>query len=149
VLVLAAVIAVVLVLVLPGASSPDKTAVVHRHHADIAPAPAGVVPSSVTVAVVNGTAINQLAHHVADRLTGKNFKEGTLATGVNQSLATTTVGYLPGERNDALAVAHALRLPTSAVRPAAPSSERLVCPDASSCTADVVVVAGSDLAPKH
>ena len=107
------------------------------------------MPSSVTVAVVNGTNINQLAHHVADHLTTQSFKEGTLATATNQSPATTRVDYLPGERNDALAVAHALKLPASVVRPATPSSEGPVCPAASTCTDDVIVVAGSNLAPKR
>jgi hypothetical protein len=144
-----AVIAVVLVLVLSSGSSHRKTAAArHPTTANIAPAPSDVVPRLVTVAVVNGTNVNQLAHHVADRLTGQNFKGGTLATATNLSLAATTVGYLPGHRNDALAVAHVLRLPASAVHPASQSSEGLVCPTATSCPDDVIVVAGSNLAPK-
>jgi len=147
--VLVAVIAVVLVLVLVPGTSQHKTAAVHRHHPDIAATPSGVVASSVTVAVVNATSINQLAHHIADRLTASGFKEGTLATASNQSGAATAVHYLPGHRNDALAVAHVLKLPASAVRPATQSSEGLVCPSPSSCDDDVIVVAGSNLAPKH
>jgi hypothetical protein len=148
--VLVAVIAAVLVLVLVPGSSHRKRAVVHRHHTvNIAAAPPGVAASSVTVAVVNGTDINQLAHHVANLLTGRNFREGTLATATNQSLSTTTVGYLPGHRNDGLAVAHALKLPASAVRPTTQSSEGLVCPTATTCLDDVIVVAGSNLAPKR
>lgn len=149
--VLVAVIAVVLVLVLhPGSSHHNTSKVVHHHHAaPIAAAPAGVTPSLVTVAVVNATNINELAHHVSTRLTTLHFQPGTLATATNQSHAQTTVGYLPGHRDDALAVAHALKLPASAVRPVAQSSEGLVCPSPSDCTADVIVVAGPNLAPKR
>jgi hypothetical protein len=149
-LILLAVIAVVLVLVLSPGSSHHKTAVAHHHLvANIAPAPPGVTPSSVTVAVVNGTNINQLAHHIADRLTGNGFRQGMLATATNQSLSTSSVGYLPGHRDDGLAVAHALKLPAGAVRPVTQSSEGLVCPTATACTDDVIVVAGSNLAPKR
>ncbi|MGN6168642.1 MAG: LytR C-terminal domain-containing protein, partial [Solirubrobacteraceae bacterium] len=149
--VLAAVIAGVLVLALRPGSSPQKTnAGVHHHHAvAVAAAPPGVTPSVVTVAVVNATNINQLAHHVSTHLTAAHFQPGTLATATNQPHAKTMVGYLLGHRNDALAVAHTLKLPASAVRPVPQSSEALVCPNPSDCTADVIVVAGSDLAPKR
>jgi hypothetical protein len=149
--VLVAAIAVLLVLVLrPGTSPPKTVAVKHHHHGvAIAPAPPGVTPSLVTVSVVNATNINQLAHHVSARLTALHFQPGTLATAINESRAKTTVGYLPGHRNDGLAVAHALKLPANAVRPVSQSSEGLVCPNPSDCPADVIVVAGSNLAPKR
>jgi hypothetical protein len=148
--VLVAVIAVLLVLILRPGSSPHKSnAAVHHHHTvAIAAAPAGVNPSLVTVAVVNATHVNELAHHVSARLTAKHFQPGTLATGTSQS-AKTTVGYLTGHRNDALAVAHDLKLPASAVGPVTQSTEGLVCPNPSDCTADVIVAAGSNLAPKR
>ena len=150
--VLVAVIAVVLVLVLhPGSSHHNTAKVAHHHHAvAIAAAPSGVTPSLVTVAVVNSTNINELAHHVSTHLTALHFQPGTLATATNPShTKTTVVGYLPGHHNDALAVAHALKLPASAVRPVTQSSEGLVCPSPSDCTADVIVVAGPNLAPKR
>ncbi|HEY3945097.1 MAG TPA: LytR C-terminal domain-containing protein [Solirubrobacteraceae bacterium] len=150
--VLVAVIAVVLVLVLhPGSSQHNTAKVVHHHHAvAIAAAPSGVTPSLVTVAVVNATNINELAHHVSTHLTALHFQPGTLATATNPShTKTTVVGYLPGHRNDALAVAHALKLPATAVRPVTQSSEGLVCPSPSDCAADVIVVAGANLAPKR
>jgi hypothetical protein len=149
--VLVAVIAVLLVLILRPGSSPHKsTAVVHHHHAvAIAAAPAGVTPSLVTVAVVNATTINELAHRVSSHLTAMHFQPGTLATATNGSDTKTTVGFLPGHRNDAMAVAHALKLPASAVRQVTPTTEGLVCPNPSDCTADVIVSAGSNLAPKH
>jgi hypothetical protein len=150
--ILVAVIAVVLVLVLhPGSSHHNTAKVAHHHHAvAIAAAPSGVTPSLVTVAVVNATNINELAHHVSTHLTALHFQPGTLATATNPShTKTTVVGYLPGHRNDALAVAHALKLPASAVRPVTQSSEGLVCPSPSDCAADVIVVAGANLAPKR
>jgi LytR cell envelope-related transcriptional attenuator len=149
--VLVAAIAVLLVLVLRPGSSDHKTAAAaqRRHTADIAVAPPSVAPSLVTVAVVNATGINDLAHHVSTKLTAMRFQPGTLATATNQSHSTTTVGYLAGHRNDALAVAHALRLPAGAVRLAPQSTEGLVCPNPSDCTADVIVVAGSNLAHKR
>lgn len=148
-LVAAVIIAVVLVLVLRSGNS-NHAAAAKRHHApSIAAAPRGIAPSTVTVALVNGTKVNQLAHHVGARLTKQGFKEGTLTTATNQSATKTTVGYLPGQHKEALAVAHALKLPASAVGPASHSSEALACPTASSCTADVIVVVGSNLAPKH
>lgn len=142
-----AAVAVVLVLVLTGGSSHHR-AVVHKSGPAIAAAPPGVVPGAVTVAVVNSTSVNQLAHHVGARLTRLGFKEGTLATATNQSRVTTAVAYLPGHRNDALAVAHVLKLPATVVGAASASTEGLVCPSVTTCTADVIVVAGSDLASK-
>lgn len=142
----AAAVAVVLVLVLTGSGSPHR-AVVHKSHPAVAAAPRGVVPSAVTVAVVNGTSVNQLAHHVGERLARLGFKEGTLATASNQS-RSTTVTYLPGHRKDAFAVAHALRLMATVVTPVSGSIEGLVCQTSTACTADVIVVAGPNLAGK-
>ncbi len=144
-------IAVVLVVVLTSGGNTTGHGAAARHaHSKIAAAPPGISPGAVTVSVVNGTSINQLAHHVGARLTRLGFKEGTLATATGgQTLSATSVGYLPGYHKDGLAVAHALKLPATYVRPAAQSSLSLACPQPTSCTADVVVVAGTDLAPKH
>lgn len=138
-----------LVLALGSGSADHKAADQRRQVANIAAAPPGVVPSTITFAVVNATNVNQLAHHVGDQLTARGFKEATLATATNESLAKTTVGYLPSHRNDALAVAHALRLPAGAVHEVMHSSLVLVCPSVTACAADVVVTAGSDIAPKR
>jgi hypothetical protein len=105
-----------------------------------------VVPSSVTVAVLNGTTVNELAHRTGQRLIVQGFKEGQLATASNQSARRTTVAYLPGHRLDALAVAHALKLTAAAVAPAQSASKALACPGTAPCTADVIVTVGSDLA---
>lgn len=144
----AVVVAIVVVLLLTsGGSTPKSTARHHTAASQMVLALRKVVPSSVTVAVLNATMVNQLAHHTAQRLIGKGFKQGQLATASNQSLKTTTVGYLPGHRLDALAVAHALKLTAAAVAPVQAASKALACPGTAPCTADVVVTVGADLAP--
>jgi hypothetical protein len=107
-------------------------------------------PSSVTVAVLNGTAVNQLAHRIADRLAARGYKEGTIATAANQTEATTVVAYRSGstDRKDAARVAGALGLRGSAVRPVDQSTLQVACPALSTCTANVVVTVGSDLAAR-
>lgn len=144
-----AVVVAILLVVLGTGGATHHRKIVHHSSPKIAAAPPGVAPSSVTFAVINGTTVNQLAHHIGDRLARHGFKESTLATASNETLTTTSVGYLPGHRDDALAVAHTLKLAASAVRPAPQSSLGLVCPSATTCTADVIVVAGTDLAPKR
>ncbi len=107
---------------------------------------ATVAPSSVTVAVLNGTATAGLAHRVALKLAGTSYKEGTVATATDQTRTTTTVAYLPGFRRDALAVASSLKLPQSAVSPVDQTTQSVACPPPAQCTANVVVTVGSDLA---
>ncbi len=141
--------AVVLVVILTGgnSNSPAHTAAVHHNaNSQLAIALKRVAPSSVTVAVLNGTTVNELAHRTGQRLTAKGFKEGLLATASNQSLRTTTIGYLPGHRLDALVVAHALKLTAAAVAPAQAASKALACPGSTPCSANVIVTVGTDLA---
>lgn len=118
-----------------------------------APGPAvnAFSPSQVTVAVLNGTSTNQLAHHIADRLAGLGYQKGVIATASNQTLASTVVAYLPGSssnRSDAVHVARALHLPRTAVVPInkAPGAEAVACPPPQACTVNVVVTVGADLA---
>jgi hypothetical protein len=108
----------------------------------------GFKPSHVTVAVLNGTAVNQLAHHVAAGLTSQGYKKGLIATASNQTLTNTQVAYLPGRANriDALHVARALHLPATAVTPVNQATLAVACPPPGSCTANVVVTVGSNLA---
>ncbi len=141
-----AVAIVVVVLLTSGSSTPKAAAHHHGVNSQMALALRKVAPGSVTIAVVNDTTVNQLAHHTAQRLTAKGFKQGQLATGANQSLKTTTVGYLPGRRLDALAVAHALKLTAAVVAPVQAASKALACPGTAPCAADVVVTVGADLA---
>jgi hypothetical protein len=104
-------------------------------------------PSTVTVSVLNGTSTNQLAHHISARLAAGGYKQGTVATAANQTVATTVVAYTSGNTNrtDALHVAAALGLRSSAVRPVDQSTLQVACPVSTSC-ADVVVTVGADLA---
>ncbi len=127
---LAALVALLLVLTTSGgsthsaASSPASNALQsHR--------PAGSVTvnaSSVTVAVLNGTASNGLAHRVAQKLTGAGYKEGTVETAPDQTHTSTLVAYMPGFKRDAQAVAASLKLPAATVQPVDPSSQAVACP---------------------
>jgi hypothetical protein len=111
-------------------------------------------PSSVTVAVLNGTSTNQLAHRIGQKLAAEGYKEGTLATAANQTHTTTVVGYMAGanrharaaNRTAALHVARALGLRRSAVQEVDQSALQVACPAAGFCAATVVVTVGADLA---
>jgi hypothetical protein len=104
-------------------------------------------PSSVTVAVLNGTNVNQLAHTVGAKLAADGYKDGSLQTAANQSQQSTVVAYFPGaaNRNDALHVANSLNLKPSAVQPIDSSTEQVACSGSTVC-ANVVVTVGADLA---
>jgi hypothetical protein len=112
-----------------------------QHHAA-----APFKPSSVTVAVLNGTATNELAHRVAAKLSAVGYKQGTVATASNQTVTSTAVSYLPGSRNAALHVAAALKLGPASVQPIDSNTRPVACPPPSACTANVVVTVGQDLA---
>jgi hypothetical protein len=140
--------AVVLVAVTAtGTSSPGSTSV-PASNAPPAPGHAAFAPSSVTVAVLNGTSTNQLAHRVAAKLAASGYKEGRVATAANQTETSTVVAYLPGGKNrrDALHVATALKLRPSSVRPIDQPAQQVACPLPGACTANVVVTVGADLA---
>ncbi len=107
----------------------------------------GFVASSVSVGVFNGTAQAGLAAKVMNQLAAVGYKQGiTPANAVNQTQATTVVGYLPGQRAAAVHVAKALKLSSSTVQPIDSQTQQLACPQASSCAVSVVVTAGQDLA---
>jgi hypothetical protein len=103
-------------------------------------------PASVTVAVLNGTATANLAHQIALRLGSAGFKQGAIATASDQTQTATVVGYLPGHRKDALAVAASLKLGSASVQPVDQSNEAVACPPPAACAANVIVTVGSDLA---
>jgi hypothetical protein len=121
------------------ASTSNAPGTAHRH---AAPA---FAPASVTVAVLNGTATNDLAHTVAGKLTGAGYKQGNVFTAPNQSQTSTVVAYRPGFRNDALHVATALKLGPAVVEPIDQPTQSVACPPPSPCTANVVVTVGQDL----
>jgi hypothetical protein len=113
-----------------------------------APAPhtkAAFKPSSVTVAVLNGTDVSQLAHRVALKLQHAGYREGTVATANDQTHATTLVGYLGGHRHAAREVARALGLSSASVAAADQNAQAVACPPPSSCRANVIVTVGTDL----
>lgn len=122
-------------------SQTGTTTTSHKRHKA-----AAFNPASVTVAVLNGTDTNNLAHDTAVRLAGYGYTEGNIATAANQTQATTSVAYTPGHRTDALHVAQALKLSNSAVTPVDQSTLAVACPQPAPCTADVVVTIGQDLA---
>jgi hypothetical protein len=157
----AAVVIVVALLIITHNGSNSTT--VHKSRAVSAKSKHGrtvaVTPSSVTVAVLNGTGVTNLAHDVASRLGTDGYKEGAIATAANQTFSSTIVAYLPGHQADARAVAAVLNLKSSSVQPVDQQAMGVACPGASagagsgttttsssSCPADVVVTVGSDLA---
>ncbi len=147
----AAVIAVLLIATSGGSSNPKTTSaapttnVPSPHKPKRAAAP--FLPSSVTVAVLNGTNINQLAHTIGAKLAAVGYKEGMLQTAANQSESTTIVSYFPGanDRIDAVHVAAALKLNPSSVQPIDTTTQQVACPSTTPCTANVVVTVGADL----
>jgi hypothetical protein len=132
----------------PGTSTSNAPGPAHARTA------ATFKPSSVTVAVLNGTATNQLAHRIGQKLAAQGYKEGTLATAANQTHTTTVVAYTDlanrharaVNRTAALHVAEALGLRRSAVQPVDQSALQVACPAAGFCAANVVVTVGADLA---
>jgi hypothetical protein len=107
---------------------------------------ATVAPSSVTVAVLNGTSTQGLAARIGGKLTGAGYKQGTVATATDQTRTTTQVAFLPGYRTDAARVASTLKLPSGSVQPIDPGTRAVACPPPAACTTNVVVTVGSDLA---
>ncbi|HZE06237.1 MAG TPA: LytR C-terminal domain-containing protein, partial [Solirubrobacteraceae bacterium] len=106
-----------------------------------------VVPSKVTVAVLNGTSTYHLAADVMSKLTAAGYRKGAAANAPTQTLTTTTVGYTqPSYRADALAVARSLNLGSASVQGVAQSDRTAACGGAATCPAQVVVTVGSDLA---
>jgi hypothetical protein len=103
-------------------------------------------PATVTVAVLNGTATNDLAHRVATRLASMGYRKGAIATATDQTRTATVVAYRPGFRTDAVHVASALRLRAASVQPIDQSTQQVACAGATACTVNVVVTVGADLA---
>jgi hypothetical protein len=106
-------------------------------------------PQTVTVAVLNGTTTANLAAAVSDKLSNKGFQQGATGNAANQTMATTIVGYLPGDqgaKNDAYAVAVALGLKSTAVKPVSTASQSVACSGTpTNCPDQVIVTVGADL----
>jgi hypothetical protein len=100
---------------------------------------APIDPANVTVAVLNGTTVPNLAKSVGERVTGKGFQLGTVANTADQTQqrAESVVLYSPGHRNEAKAVSR--RMGIAQRQPIDPASQGLAG------DATVVIIAGADL----
>ncbi len=146
VLLVAAIVAVLLVVTAPG-SSPRHAGGTSSANAPSAASASrsGFIPSSVTIAVLNGTDVSQLAHRVAQKLARSGYRQGTVATAADQTHTSTIVAFLPGFRTDAAHVAGSLSLPATAVQQADQGARAIACPPPAACRANVIVTVGSDL----
>jgi hypothetical protein len=100
---------------------------------------APIDPANVTVAVLNGTTVPNLAKSVGERVTAKGFQLGTVANTADQQQqrAESVVLYSPGHRDEAKAVSR--RLGIAQRQPIDPASQGLAG------DATVVIIAGADL----
>jgi LytR cell envelope-related transcriptional attenuator len=106
-------------------------------------APSGVQPSkTVNVLVANASQTNGIAAYYSGKLAAAGWGTLTPVTATTAT-ATSSVYYATGQQQSAQAVAVSLGVPTSAVQPLGST-----VPVASTTGADVVVVAGNDLAAK-
>ncbi|MBV8711948.1 MAG: LytR C-terminal domain-containing protein, partial [Solirubrobacterales bacterium] len=106
-----------------------------------------VRPSTVTVSVLNGTDMQGLAGHVAQRLAADGYRKGAVTNASDQTQTSSVVAYMaPAYRRDAVAVAAALKLTRASVQPIDASTKAIACPPAKACTSAVVVTIGRDLA---
>jgi LytR cell envelope-related transcriptional attenuator len=97
-------------------------------------------PSKVTITVVNGTSIPNLARDTASKLSGMGFQIGNKVTGTGSlAAAESVVEYKPGAEDEAKYVATKLHI----------SQRQAADPDAvaQAGVATVIVVLGADQAP--
>jgi hypothetical protein len=98
---------------------------------------------TVKVLVANASQTNGVAAYYSGKLAAAGW--GTLApTTATTAEASSAIYYATGQQPDARAIAAALGLPSSSVQPRASS----IVPVLGATQADVVVVAGNDLAAK-
>lgn len=106
-----------------------------------------VRPSTVTVSVLNGTDMQGLAGRVAQRLVVGGYQKGSVTNASDQTQAKTVIAYMTAaDRDDALAVAQALKLSRSSVQAIDANTKAIVCPPSQACSSMVVVIVGQDLA---
>ncbi len=141
-----AVVVVVLMLTQSSSPSPAASSPNHAVSTRTGKKAAAFNTSTVTVAVLNGTAVQGLARRTASRLGALGYKQGTVATASNQTFTATVVAYMSGHRADALQVARALKLRPSAVQGLIDSGTQAVACPQSPCNATVVVTIGADIA---
>jgi hypothetical protein len=99
-----------------------------------------VVPANVTVAVLNGTTVPNLAKQISERVAQHGFDVGTVANSADQEQqrAESVVLFAPGHEREAAAVSR--RLSINQRQRIDPASQELAG------DATVVVIAGGDLA---
>lgn len=98
-----------------------------------------VNPGAVSVVVLNGTQINQLAHKLAASLRDKGYRLAKPLSALPAgSWPKTVVEYTPDHSADAQSIAQTLDISLSEVRPIESSMSTLVS------SASVVVIAGND-----
>lgn len=105
-------------------------------------APGAQPSTSVKVLVANASQTNGIATYYSGKLAAAGWGTLTPVTATT-ALATSSLYYATGEQRAARAIAVALGIAPSAVQPFGP-----VLPVANTAGADVVVVAGDDLASK-
>ncbi len=116
-----------------------------KHRRTVAAAP--VTPGSVTVAVLNGTATNNLAHNVLAKLTAAGYRGTTTQNAAESGVTSTIVGYTSqSAQPDAAAVAKSLNLGAASVQGISQGDRGKVCGTTATCPDQVVVTVGSDLA---
>ncbi|MGZ4246837.1 MAG: LytR C-terminal domain-containing protein [Solirubrobacteraceae bacterium] len=150
-LVIAAIVVALLHFTNSGGSSPNSTRASNTSNAPSTSTArhkrtATVVPSAVTVSVLNGTATNGLAGRISSQLSSAGYKPGRVATASDQTRTATIVAYMPGHKTDALAVAKSLKLGPASVQPVDPATQAVACTVSTQCTSQVVVTVGTDLA---
>jgi hypothetical protein len=129
-----------------GQSSGQGTATAthHTHHTQTSPnhgesSAAAASPASTTVAVLNGTSINGLAHSLSKDLQQSGYTQANALNGTPPgSHPTTVIEYSSGHHAEAQGVASALSV--TQVQPMETAVSSLVG------TATVVVIAGEDKA---
>jgi hypothetical protein len=131
----------------PGAGSASHSQGGKKHRVPV------VKHGSVTVAVLNGTAVSGLAGDVSSALTKKGFRQGPVTNAAVETQARTQVAYVANNVREAQAVAKSLGLPFSTVHKAdettIQSCETPVTgttTSSGSCQANVIVTVGSDKA---
>jgi LytR cell envelope-related transcriptional attenuator len=102
------------------------------------PAPPPIDPSTVTVAVLNGTTVTGLAGTTGQKVVASGFRLGNVATASQQARAESVVLYRPGSSRQARAVARKLGI--SQIEPVDAQSAALAG------AATVIVVVGADKA---
>ena len=149
---MAAVVVGVIVLTGGGKKSPSTaskssvSAALSSHRTSPASA---VVPSTVTVTVLNGTDMQGLAGEVAKTLTTHGYRKGAVTNASDQTKTTTVIQYARNDQRDALAVASALKLAQRAVRPLDSATQKIACSASPlGCNSAVFVTVGRDLAPQ-